>query len=954
MSATVVALLVSHDGARWLPAVIEGVREQLVPVDGVVCVDTTSRDDSPRLLTEAFGEVLTAPGSTSYPEAVRLGLEHVPDDVDWVWLLHDDANPAPEALAALLAAADEHPEADVLGPKLREWPSLRRLLELGVTISGTGRRETGLERGEYDQGQHDEVRRVLAVNTAGMLVRRDVLQQLGGFSEHLPIFGNDIDFGWRAAAAGHTTLIVPQAVVFHAEAAHRGTRRTPLTGRHIHYQERRAALFTLLANAPAHRLPWQVVRLALGTVLRMVGLMLVRQVGQALDELAALLSLYGNPRLLLAARRARRRRETRGTHDVRELLAPWWLPYRHGLDFVSDLAGAATNQAADVAERRRVAAGKIEPRLEDDEEEWTRDSGLLVRFFTNPVALLVSLFVVLALVGAREGFGSVSGGALSPVPETARHWWQLHVESWHPLGQGTDVPAPPYVLPLALLGTLLGTTGAVSALLVLAVPLTFWGGWRFLRVVGSLVGTRNPPTWLLFWGAATFALSPATSGAWGLGRFGIVAVATGLPWLAHACLGFADPDADRRWRAGWRAGLLLALTAAFAPLAWWFSLVLAGLVVGAAFVIAPRLMKDRDSWGPPAAALLTVPVLLSPWWVSALLSGAWEGLFLDAGRIPMEPIGFRELLTGHLGDAGAPWWLGLLLVAAAVLALLPSRSRIPVFVCWIVALAAAVVAAVLGFLRFHLAAVDTGAGLGFLVLVLQAAFLVAAFLGALGLVLNPPRRSWLRLAGFLPAAVAVLVPVVGLGWFVVKGPGELSGNPDTGIPAYMTQEALTGPAHGILVLSGDVDQGLRYRVVRGEGPRLGEDEVLALSEPDAALAADLHRLVAGPSRDAVDALAGDGIEYIVLPAPADGRVAAVLDASGGLTQASAENRETRAWQVAAPVDPHAVDGPDSWVHLALVALQAVAILVVAVLAVPSRIGEAGDGRRAERGREEAR
>ena len=72
----------------------------------------------------------------------------------------------------------------------------------------------------------------VAVGSAGMLVRRSVLEELGGFDEQLPIFGNDIDFGWRAAAAGHRTLVVPGAVVFHAEAAHRGVRRTPLTGRH--------------------------------------------------------------------------------------------------------------------------------------------------------------------------------------------------------------------------------------------------------------------------------------------------------------------------------------------------------------------------------------------------------------------------------------------------------------------------------------------------------------------------------------------------------------------------------------------------------------------------------------------------------------------------------------------------------------------------------------------------
>ena len=263
-------MLVSHDGERWLPTVLEGLAGQLAPVAHCVAVDTGSKDASADLLAEAFGAdgVIALPSSTGFPAALRAGLARLDQlgaDTEWVWVLHDDASPHPEALLALLAGAADDPDADVLGPMLREWPSLKRLLELGVTISGTGRRETGLERGEYDQGQYSEPRHVLAVNTAGMLVRRRVLDELGGLDDELPIFGNDLDFGWRAAAAGHKTVAVPQAVVFHAEAAHRGLRRTPLTGRHTHYQERRAALFTLLANSRSRVWPLQAVRLAFGT-----------------------------------------------------------------------------------------------------------------------------------------------------------------------------------------------------------------------------------------------------------------------------------------------------------------------------------------------------------------------------------------------------------------------------------------------------------------------------------------------------------------------------------------------------------------------------------------------------------------------------------------------------------------------------------------------------------------
>ena len=206
-----------------------------------------------------------------------------------------------------------------------------------------------------------------------------------------------------------------------------------------------------------------------------------------------------------------------------------------------------------------------------------------------------------------------------------------------------------------------------------------------------------------------------------------------LPWLAHAALGFADPDADRRWRAGWRTGLLLALGAAFAPLTYWFALVLAVLVIGAGFVISARAMRDRSVWGPPAAALL------GPAGAAGPLVGARgphtapaAALALDAGRLPMATVGFTDLVTGHLGDAGAPAWLGLLLLAVAVLALVPAATRIPVLVCWIVALAAALVAPALGLLTFERDAVATKAGLGFLVVVIQAAFVVGAVIAAQG------------------------------------------------------------------------------------------------------------------------------------------------------------------------------------------------------------------------------
>ncbi|MGZ4595163.1 MAG: glycosyltransferase family 2 protein, partial [Actinomycetes bacterium] len=423
----VTALLVSHNGDRWLPAVLAGLERSTRLPDEVVAVDTGSTDGSVALLEQAFGPgVVRLDAGAPYAAAVRAGLEHaapaVPDE--WVWLLHDDVNPAPEALAALVEVARHAPpELAVLGPKIREWPSLKRLLEVGVTLTGTGRRETGLERGEYDQGQHDESHRVLAVNTAGMLVRRDVLESVG-LDDALPVLGTDLDFGWRVARTGRVTRVVPEAVVFHVEASRRGRRDSQLV-QHPGRQDREGAQYTLLVNSPAWTIPFRSARMAIGGLLRALGLLLVRAPGEAGDEIVALFHVFSHPRRAYRARRARAGAATLPHAEVRPLLAPFWLPYRQGLDYVSDVGVAIADSVREQADRRRPVGAE--------------DSSLAARLVRSPTLWTFVATVVLALIAGRAllSGGPLHGGALLPAPDGVGHWWRVWSASHQSLGTGS-------------------------------------------------------------------------------------------------------------------------------------------------------------------------------------------------------------------------------------------------------------------------------------------------------------------------------------------------------------------------------------------------------------------------------------------------------------------------------------------------------------------------------------
>ncbi|WP_183097975.1 hypothetical protein, partial [Nocardioides pelophilus] len=332
--------------------------------------------------------------------------------------------------------------------------------------------------------------------------------------------------------------------------------------------------------------------------------------------------------------------------------------------------------------------------------------------------------------------------------------------------------------------------------------------------------------------------------------------------------------------------------------------------------------------------------LLAPWWLPAVTEGAGGALFLDVGRWPTPATDGLDVLVGRFGDLGAPWWLGLALPVLAVAALIPRSTRIGVVLCWIVAAVAAVVAVPLGLTTIDLAGAATQqAGLGPVLLVLHGAWVTAAVLGGLAIMerSGSPRRLQRVAQGGAAglALAAAVVPVAGLVWFAVWGGDELRSEPASGIPVYMSQEAQQAPEHGILVIRGTVARGLTYEVERGEGLTLGEDEIAALTAEDPAATALVEDLTTAPSPEAVDALTERGIRYVVQPAPSDGAVATRLDATAGLVRASAEDRATRAWLVIREPGADAVEGPRSWLRVVLLAVQAIAIPVVAVLALPT-------------------
>lgn len=932
---SVTAIVVAHNGERWIPALVAALDAGTTQPRHFVAVDTSSSDTSRDLIQAAYGQVVEADSNVGFGSAVAAGLAYtdaqrapVADHAteQWIWLLHDDCAPAPDALERLLEAVAADAGLAVVGPKVRAWPRAKRLLEVGVSISGTGHRETGLEAAEYDQGQHDQTRDVLAVSSAGMLLRRDVWDRLGGFDPRLPLFRDDVDFGWRATAAGYRVAVVPAAVLFHAEAATRGVRKIDTARESPYRADREAALFTLLANSPGSTVPLVAIRLLLGSFLRALGFLLGKLPSASYDEIAALGSVLAHPGRLRSAR-ADRARLGHGMRARAHALRPrWWAPYTAGLDNI--LARAVPSH-----DHRKETVSDL------NLEEHGSRQGPLDWLQRRLSLVVVAGFTLAALVAARGLWtgGPLQGGALLPPPEQVRSWWSLYVESWHPAGFGSDRPTSPYVALLALGGTPLAGNAEllVSLLLLMAVPLTAVGAYLCARRWFNGVVTR-------VWVTAALALLPVVTGAVQAGRIGTVVATILLPWLFRAArplIGTADNRLQ--WRAAFASGLWLAAISAFEPVAW---------PAGVALLLALALAQVWAGRARDALPLL-LPVPLS---LVALLPWSWRwftspsSLLDSAGAL--DPAAQRQAPTawqlpfGRFDAPGAPWWLTIGLILAAVVALLRTDRRRAVVAWWVV-LATGLIGCAIATRPVELPGYDGELfpWVGFLVVVVQAAAIMAAATAADGVSTYVAGASfgWRQPLFAVTAVLALAAPVLSLFWWMGVAPhGELERAPAVSLPAYVVQEMTESDARVLVLTSGGPDR-VAYDVMSGDGHRLGDDSVVDTGDRD-----ELRPLVADIfSTRALDdgrELAKLGIAYVVLTTPIQPALAASLDSVPDLSRASSPTNRLLAWQLDRQLE--AVEHPPTsssrpWA----LALQLAVVVVAVVVAAPtlSRRGAGG-------------
>ena len=212
-------VVVIHDSARHLAALLASIERHLDPPPQVVVVDSGSRDDGAAVARAHGAHTIVLDGNPGFGAASNTGLEHAAHDV--TVLLNPDCELVDGSLGALAARARR---ADaLLVPRLLERDgAVQRSAHplpggVGVLLPAVWppRAMPRALREHFEPWRAAAPRRVGWAIAACVAARSALLRGLGPFDPTAFLFYEDLDLCLRARAAGVPTELRPEVRLIH-------------------------------------------------------------------------------------------------------------------------------------------------------------------------------------------------------------------------------------------------------------------------------------------------------------------------------------------------------------------------------------------------------------------------------------------------------------------------------------------------------------------------------------------------------------------------------------------------------------------------------------------------------------------------------------------------------------------------------------------------------------------
>jgi GT2 family glycosyltransferase len=209
-------IIPNYNGLRFLAPCLDAVAAQTYPreLTEVILVDDASADDSVAFVERNYPQVKIVRLAHNCGLAAGCNAGARVARGDLLVMLNNDTEAEPGWLAALVAAAVDHPRAGAVASKMLLFDRRDTLHNAGDVMGVDGiPRNRGVW--EVDRGQYDDAPAIFGGCGGGVAYRRAAWEQAGGFDERLFMYLEDVDLAWRLQLLGWEAVFAPAARLYH-------------------------------------------------------------------------------------------------------------------------------------------------------------------------------------------------------------------------------------------------------------------------------------------------------------------------------------------------------------------------------------------------------------------------------------------------------------------------------------------------------------------------------------------------------------------------------------------------------------------------------------------------------------------------------------------------------------------------------------------------------------------
>jgi GT2 family glycosyltransferase len=217
-TSQIAVIIVNYNGLEDTVECLQSLRLSSYSNAKVILVDNASQHNPLPHLQQEFPEVICHRSEVNlgFTGGNNLGLAKAYEfDPDYIFFLNNDTVVSPDLIERLAQHLDQHPDCGIAGPLTFYYDEPDVVCFGGGFLDRNTGRISFLNRGEKGDAGSDEVIDCNFIEGAAIMIRTDLVKQIGGFNDDYFLTSEESELCIRVADIGYKLAVVTSCSLWH-------------------------------------------------------------------------------------------------------------------------------------------------------------------------------------------------------------------------------------------------------------------------------------------------------------------------------------------------------------------------------------------------------------------------------------------------------------------------------------------------------------------------------------------------------------------------------------------------------------------------------------------------------------------------------------------------------------------------------------------------------------------